>query len=324
MARGCVRCTWGPSLVPKAVPSRVCVYSALQREVSGGGAAGTASNCNCMACHFLAGIETGLKEKGIKRLQSRLEREREKERKKGKKEEGRSPVVPTGLQHRPETPELTGSRTQWLQVPGPAPPRLPIDPGVKSAILLPPHATCSSAESLGADPCTVEPARTAQPTSTRPTGREEWHPEVLGAHAGWGRGRACGCTLTPRPAAQSCGSGSGPGEGECIIRASPALEQQQGRPAGPRRPGPVGGGAGPASTTRKPAMGALCWRNHYAARPLCFWRWEQDAELVTRAPTRPPSQEHPKTSEGWRRKPPAASSVGPGVRARGGHSCSQQ
>lgn len=128
MARGCVRCTWGPSLVPKAVPSRVCVYSALRREVSGGRAAGTASNCNCTACHFLAGIETGLKEKGIKRLQSRLEREREKERKKGKKEEGRSPVVPTGLQHRPETPELTGSRTQWLQVPGPAPPRLPIDP----------------------------------------------------------------------------------------------------------------------------------------------------------------------------------------------------
>lgn len=37
MARGCVRCTWGPSLVPKAVPSRVCVYSALRKEVSGGG-----------------------------------------------------------------------------------------------------------------------------------------------------------------------------------------------------------------------------------------------------------------------------------------------
>lgn len=37
MARGCDRCAWGPSLVPKAVPSRVCVYGALRREVSGGG-----------------------------------------------------------------------------------------------------------------------------------------------------------------------------------------------------------------------------------------------------------------------------------------------
>lgn len=324
MARGCVRCTWGPSLVPKAVPSRVCVYGALRREVSGG-AAGTASNCNCTACHFLAGIETGLKEKGIKRLQSRLERERERRKeRKAKRKKGEALSCPQACSTGQKPLSSLEAGPSGCRCPGLPHPASPLIPGVKSAVLLPPHATCSSAESLGADPCTVEPARTAQPTSTRPTGREEWHPEVLGAHAGWGRGRACGCTLTPRPAAQSCGSGSGPGEGECIIRASPALEQQQGRPAGPRRPGPVGGGAGPASTTRKPAMGALCWRNHYAARPLCFWRWEQDAELVTRAPTRPPSQGHPKTSEGWRRKPPAASSVGPGVRARGGHSCSQQ
>lgn len=64
-------------------------------------------------------------------------------------------------------------------------------------------------------------------------------------------------------------------------------------------------------------MGALCWWNHYAARPLCFWMSEQDAELGTRGSTRPPSQGHPETSEGWRRKPPAAASVGPGVKARG-------
>lgn len=92
-----------------------------------GGLQAGGPTADCTACHFLAGINT--ESKGIERLRSKLERDREK-RKKGKKEEGRSPVVPTGLQCRPETPELTGSWTERPAVGGgcpgllfPSPPR---------------------------------------------------------------------------------------------------------------------------------------------------------------------------------------------------------
>lgn len=206
------------------------------------------------------------KGKGIKRLQSKSEREREKQRKERGKGRRRSLVVPTGPQHRPETPSpleagserLVMGAQAWSLGPPSAPlvsdreprPRSPSIPGVKSAI-------CNSADSLGANRC----SQASQNRSAHIDTLLGWPGGGGEAPRGGGvdtlSGDGAGPAAAPsRPVLlhRAVGLARGPGEGESSVRAAPALEQQQGRPAGSRRPGPGGGRAGSV-----PLLGNCPW-----------------------------------------------------------------